>query len=677
MAIFDNGQAPITQSAKTEEANVPRSAFNMSRVNNASGIFGALMPIDVLETLPNEDYNISYDVMALTRNPLVRRLQNGINIYVHTYWSPKRELWKGWDTYITKGRDGKTKLTVPKLLYDWNSEAGVTWNLSGDIFPNEVYSTLTPLAPSTYMGVPCAYYDTNVDGIRCYKPIKWTQNEPANKKMINIAYGQTNLDKTKWGVNALPFVMYNKVCRDYYFNKNLMNENQSWFPLIDEDFCLPMLSPTPNNPENYVSDMKGNAYITKNTTRDNWSQTDDSSLYVPPYNTDDLSIALNMMHFRQFQGDYFTTANPFADLLRGDINETNVAVSGTVDGQSVIDALLPSMTDQGGVYNPTYLAGFGGYKTDGTYDGDYLTLAKLDPSDYQTVGSANKWTEVRGIDSQGLSTAITLSVKNAINKIKLNVTPFKLDALRKAVVIEKFMQRNGTTDGTYASIIQAQFGYRPNVKDNKPRYIGGTKMPIVFNDVVQTSQTSSTEYLGKTASKGIGASSGNIGKFHSDDYGYLMTIMSIVPDVYYENQGLDTMWTRTEQDREYFPILNNLEPQPILNKELYISGRPANDNGLFGYAERFMDMKQRRNIITGFGALGNNALYDKAQFMTRAFSRKQNLNNKFVSMTPNNIDMQPFQNMTEPPFDLMIGCNIDKVSPMPYSAKPADMGIKY
>ena len=113
--IFDNGKAPITESVKKDIADVPRSAFNMSRVKYMNGLFGALMPFDVLETLPNEDYNIGYDVLAELRNPTTRKLLNGMKIFIHSYWCPKKDLWRGFKNYIDKGRSGTVTKTVPKL----------------------------------------------------------------------------------------------------------------------------------------------------------------------------------------------------------------------------------------------------------------------------------------------------------------------------------------------------------------------------------------------------------------------------------------------------------------------------------------------------------------------------------------------------------------------------------
>ena len=151
--------------------------------------------------------------------------------------------------------------------------------------------------------------------------------------------------------------------------------------------------------------------------------------------------------------------------------------------------------------------------------------------------------------------------------------------------------------------------------------------------------------------------------------------MSIVPDVYYAKQGIENMWDRCTKDKEYSPILNNLEPMAILNKEIYCSTNDENDHNVWGYADRYEDWKSRRNEVTGLAMCGE--IYDRAQFMLREFGATPTLAPTTLAMTPDNIDMTPFTSKNEPPFDIAIGCNITKVSPMPYKATPADLGIKY
>ena len=239
------------------------------------------------------------------------------------------------------------------------------------------------------------------------------------------------------------------------------------------------------------------------------------------------------------------------------------------------------------------------------------------------------------------------------------------------------MERNARTNGDYNELIKAQFGYDPRVHDKNPIYIeqSGTYQSIVFNEVVQTSESTSTSPLGQTSGRGISLANGQNFRFNSPDYGYIMAILSIVPDTVY-TQGLSRMLSRTSQSDYYFPILNNLAPQAILNQELFQSGTNV-DSNLFGYQERYEEFKSRENIASGLMALPHTvADYDASALMARRFTTLPTLSNSMVSLSPQNVDMSVFSVKDEPPFDVVFTDLVDKVSPMPFITVPGDMATK-
>lgn len=628
---YDNGKAPITQAVNDDIAQVPKSYFDLSRVHQCQGIIGAEMPIDLIKVLPNDEIDLNYLCYIANRNPLVRELRNGMTVTLHAYYSPCSELWDGWNDYITRGRSGRINKTVPKLLPDFK-------NIDDN---NKIYTTLVPCSPADYMGVPIKMYNKNIENKNyVFKPIEVKDEYKVNN---NYTPGKTY---AKWGINALPFVMYNKIHRDYYTNQNLLMENRKWFPSNDKEFIVKY------NPITIEDTTWGNAethdYI--NTTMGEYipvHSVNDTQYICGKYSNEDEGL-LNCLHFRQFRGDYFTTANPFADLIRGNSDEIDQAI--------------------GSIGTVNFLGDFFGKVNEDDWDTNNL---------FEIKGSGlNAYAEPISVSPNAHDNHVRLAnykIQNTLNYNNVTLNSGLLNKMRKALVLEKFMQRNGATNGTYREIIGAQFGYKPNQFDGRPRYIGGSTFDINFNSVVMTSSDTEEQNLGDKVSNAVGIGECNLGKYHVDDYGYIMVIMCIVPDVYYNNQGLDPMWTTTTQDKEYFPIMNNLAPQAIENKELF-AGENA---GVFGYAERFADYKSRRNIATGLNAVGDKSKFDSNNLMRRNFNSKPNLNLQFVTMYPSNIDLNPFSSVNEIPFDLMIGCKVGAYRPMPYTSKPSEMGIRY
>lgn len=638
MAIYDNGRAPITESVGRDVSNIKKSFIDLSRVTNSNGIMGALMISDVMRTYPNEDYNLEYLYLVTTRNPLVKELRNGCKLYVQAYWNRGSDLWEDYEDYITKGRDGRHSVEIPKILPDFQ-----------DPLTSKINSTFTPSAPSSYMGIP----------VRAHT-VKSTRNDNESYLPVDLDDDDTVIDtemrkardeKTKWGINALPFVMYNKIYRDYYANQNLLQSNTYWFPSNNPRFRLPKNCIHTAQEEDAWFEGSRHTFDYVNIIRTNdpleSSYTDNKYNYTPIGN--DGKPYLNKLHFRQFKGDYFTTASPFADLLRGDRSD--------IDNETgKLFKFDWSLYEQ----HPAKLWGV----STGT-----LATGELKAQDSITWGGLTVTGET-ATDIMNRNGRLLEGLNNAITSTGY------LNKLRKALVLERFMMRNGATNGSYREIIGAQWGYKPNVDDGKPTYIGGGFVDINFEPIVMNSSNTETQNTGDKVSIGKGSGSVNIGKFHSDDNGYLMVIASIVPDVYYNNNKLDRMFTDVTQEAEYFPITNNLGPQPILNKEIFVSGNYLNDNNIWGYTDRNAHLKSRQDIITGLASLNGN-LTDSVSFIKRKFSTTPTLSNDFMTMSVENVDLTPFSSTKEIPFDIICGQKVTKMSPMPYESKPMEFGMNY
>lgn len=632
MAIYENGMAPITENVGYEESDIGKSFHNLSRVHQCQGIIGAEMPIDVIKTIPDDTFtDLEYYVNVVSRNPLSRDLRNGITVALHAYWSPCSELWEGWNNYITKGRSGNLVSTVPKLI-PYFRDTQKNW-----------YTTLVPCSPADYMGVPIAQYDNEITNKNyVFKAEKIDETKKINNIWTPLQTGENIMGK--WDINALPFVMYNKIHRDYYMNQNLMQSNRNWFPINDKDFILPYSNQKIDNDlgllQNEVN-LIGNYPI-------ELDYTDDDSQY---YCSNDEKICkpyLNKLHFRQFRGDYFTTASPFADLMRG--NEENV------------DNAIGDLVEL-------------------SYNEDIqkrILFGYLDPVVQSNLDITGRIGTGEALLHSGFNSSDTELEKSFVKKFNENIKykPGLLNRIRKALVLEKMMMRNGATNGTYREIIGAQFGYKPNQYDGKPRWLGGGTFNINFNSVIMQGSDTTTQNTGDKVSIAEGNGIIKLPKFHADDYGYIMVIATIIPDVYYDRQGLETIWTTIHQDEEYFPIKNNLAPRPILNKELWL-GKELENNDVFGYAEYASDLRSRQNIATGLCAVGEKSIWDSSTIMHRKFNAKPELNNKMLTMYPDNIDLTPFYDANEIPFDMLIGCKVGAMRKIPYSSKPADLGIKY
>lgn len=73
--------------------------------------------------------------------------------------------------------------------------------------------------------------------------------------------------------------------------------------------------------------------------------------------------------------------------------------------------------------------------------------------------------------------------------------------------------------------------------------------------------------------------------------------MMVRADLNYQ-QGIDRLWSRRTRFDHYWPALAHLGEQAVLNKEIYAQGTD-DDNGVFGYQERYAEYRYKQSRITG------------------------------------------------------------------------------
>jgi hypothetical protein len=148
-------------------------------------------------------------------------------------------------------------------------------------------------------------------------------------------------------------------------------------------------------------------------------------------------------------------------------------------------------------------------------------------------------------------------------------------------------------------VFKSHFGVTsPDARLQRPEYLGGNRIPVNINQVVQSSATqSSGTPLGDTAAFSVTTD------VHGDfiksfvEHGFVIGIMVARYDHTYQ-QGLERFWSRRDRLDYYFPVFANIGEQPILNKEIYAQGT-AQDNEVFGYQEAWADYRYKPSRVAG------------------------------------------------------------------------------
>lgn len=199
--------------------------------------------------------------------------------------------------------------------------------------------------------------------------------------------------------------------------------------------------------------------------------------------------------------------------------------------------------------------------------------------------------------------ALTNSSSSTVNGVNLgadlsNATAATINELRQAIAVQHILERDARTGTRYKEILQGAWGITsPDARLDRSEYIGGYRLPININQVIQTSSTDSTSPQGNTAAFSMTTMSRNMATYSATEHGFIIGLAAVRVDHSYQ-QGLSRMWTRSTRFSYYDPMLANLGEQAVLNQEIYAQGN-AQDEEVFGYQEAWADYRYRTNMITG------------------------------------------------------------------------------
>ncbi|QRV61796.1 major capsid protein [Microvirus sp.] len=177
------------------------------------------------------------------------------------------------------------------------------------------------------------------------------------------------------------------------------------------------------------------------------------------------------------------------------------------------------------------------------------------------------------------------------------VSATTINELRNAIAVQHIFERDARTGTRYKEILNGAWGVTsPDARLDRSEYIGGYRMPININQVIQTSSTDTTSPQGNTAAYSMTTLSREMCTYSATEHGYVIGLAAARVDHSYQ-QGLSRMWTRSTRFSYYDPMLANLGEQAVLNQEIYAQGN-ATDTEVFGYQEAWADYRYRTNMVT-------------------------------------------------------------------------------
>ena len=208
----------------------------------------------------------------------------------------------------------------------------------------------------------------------------------------------------------------------------------------------------------------------------------------------------------------------------------------------------------------------------------------------------------------------TDNVSNAPSVTPINLyadlstmTATTINQLRTAFAIQKYYENAGLHGTRYIEYLRGVFGVTSSdARMQRAEYLGGARIPLNIDQILQTSSTDAVSPQGNTAGFSCTINQDSMFTKSFEEHGTLMCLCVVRTDHSYQ-QGLEKMWTRKKWTDFYNPFFANLGEQAILNKNIYLQGDSVVDTDgniiddqAFGYQEAWADYRYKNNKVTGY-----------------------------------------------------------------------------
>lgn len=253
---------------------------------------------------------------------------------------------------------------------------------------------------------------------------------------------------------------------------------------------------------------------------------------------------------------------------------------------------------------------------------------------------------------------------------KATGTTTSINALRQAFAIQRLYEKNARGGTRYIEIIKAHFGVQsPDARQQRSEYLGGTRIPINMDQVVQTSNSGEgITPQGNTAAYSLTAFSEGLFTKSFTEHGYIIGLAAI-RTVHTYQQGIERMWSRKKMLDYYFPTMANIGEQAILNKEIYAQGTAADDQA-FGYQEAWAEYRYKPSRVSGAMRSNYQASLDAWHYADE-YNSQPILSSGWIDETTANIDRTlSIQSSKEDQFIADFYFECEAVRPMPLYSIP-------
>lgn len=207
-----------------------------------------------------------------------------------------------------------------------------------------------------------------------------------------------------------------------------------------------------------------------------------------------------------------------------------------------------------------------------------------------------------------------------------------IDELWDEMAVQRFLNSmNEFGNERYIEILAGQYGViSADARLQRAQWLGGNETVVNISEVLQTSQTTESSPLGALGGRGIVSGRGRDISFKVPEHGFIIGILSVVPENGYASGSPRWLFKSTPMDFA-LPRFNNLGEQAVYNGELFSDHTEAGqDLGEFGYQPQYDEYRSHPSRAT--------CDFRESQFLAwhldRKFTEVPPLNEAFIKISP-------------------------------------------
>lgn len=308
------------------------------------------------------------------------------------------------------------------------------------------------------------------------------------------------------------------------------------------------------------------------------------------------------------------------------------------------------------------------------YSGDWVYEASSAGSYplYANLTAGNEPFVVNNSDASAFNTKFNNQL-NQQQSLSISQLGFTADDLRTMMAQTRIFERLARTGSRYTEYLRANFGVAPADDTlQRAQYLGGWKIPIVTTEVLQTAEataygSSDKTPIGTMRGHGITRGGNRINTFYAKEFGILLGLAEVRPDVQYTT-GIPRQLTYKRRWDFFNPSFQHLSEQEVRKGELFISNSDGENDNTFGFQAYGNELRSAQNETVG-------DLRDSLSDWNQAlhFSSRPELNNAFIAGKSHRASFNaPFVVQSADSFPIIVQFynNLDVYRPMVRYATP-------